>query len=303
MDNDHPKVDMVNILPDDTEKAAKAPVEEKNEEETGVETMIDDATMTAASAFASDELSPSVPLPGPLPGAYHVTPSPTAAAIATAATISARQGRVSSFDRTLINTYTEDHHDDSAAILVPTASVVQENELYAGRIVEAAPWEDSAGLLEARMDSSNNSLPKDAVWIGKKRAIIYLFAIFVVIAGLVTGLTTALIRSDRSEEEGLSASLSSFDNSETSSPSPFPPPSRPLQEQLMAYTPSPSPSLSSSEDDDQLDGDDYLSFSSEEDQLDGVDYQDDYKDDVDDSHDSGTTRGGSGSGGYGGKRT
>jgi hypothetical protein len=254
MDNDHPKLDMDSILPVDTEKITEEPVEEENEEE-----IIDDATMKAAAAFASDELTPSVWIP--LPGAYHVAPSPTAAEVATAA----RQGRASSFNRSLINTYTEDHHDDhddSATILVPTASVVQEKELYAGRIVEAAPWEDPMDPLEA-MDSSNNPLPKDAVWIGRKRAIIYSFVVFVVIAGLITGLTTALIRSEGKEKEGASASLSSFDkegasaslssfdNSETLSPSSFRPLSRPP-----SASPPPSPSASpstSSDGDDQLD--------------------------------------------------
>jgi hypothetical protein len=292
MDNDHPKVDMVNILPVDTEKVAKEPVEEENEEAETIEEMIDDATMKAAAALASSELSPSVPLPRAFPGAYHVVPTPTAAAIATAATISARQGRASSFDRTLINTYTEDHLDDSATILVPTASVVHEKELYVGQIVEAAPWGDPFGPLEA-MDASNK--PKDAVWIGRKRASIYLFVIVVVITGLVTGLSMALIRSDRSEEQGPSVSLSSFDDSATGSPSPSP--SRPLQEQLMSYTPSSSPS--SSVDDYEVDEVDY-----QDDEY--VDDDEEYEEYEDDSAGDGSSSGSSSVGdgdGYGRKRT
>jgi hypothetical protein len=170
MDNNYyPKLDMNNILPVDTDKEVDQP---------GVET----------STFASESRQV------PLPGAYHVAPSPTASP--------ALQGRALSFNRSLISSITEDHHDDDATIMVvvPTASVVQENDLFTGRIVEAAPWENPTGPLEA-MDSSNNPLPKDAVWIGKKRVTIF-FVVFVVIAAIVTGLTTALIRSERDQEEG-----------------------------------------------------------------------------------------------------
>jgi hypothetical protein len=66
----------------------------------------------------------------------------------------------------------------------------------------------------------------DAVWIGMKRAKICVFVVFVAIAGIVTGLTKAMIRSERDQGGGTSASLSGFNNS------PLPPPSRPLREQL-----------------------------------------------------------------------
>jgi uncharacterized membrane protein YgcG len=198
MDNYYPKLDMDNILPVDTDKVVNEPGEE----------MTNDSTMKAAYAFASE--SPPVPLPG----AYRVAPSPTASA--------APQGRVSAFNRSLISIITEDHHDDDATIMVvvPTASVVQENELYAGHIVEAAPWEDP--IRPAEVTESLGNLPKDAVWIGKKRVRIFLFIVFVVIAAIVTGLTTALIQSERDQEEAALASLSSLNDSSTRSPSPSP---------------------------------------------------------------------------------
>jgi uncharacterized membrane protein YgcG len=168
--NYYPKLDMDSILPVDTDKVVNPPDVE-------------------ASTFASE--SPHITLPG----AYHVAPSPT--------TSPALQGRALSFNRSLISSITEDHHNDDATIMVvvPTASVVQENDVFAGRIVEAALWEDPTGPLEA-MNSSNNPLTKDAVWMGNKRVRIFLFVVFVVIAAIVTGLTTALIRSERDQEEG-----------------------------------------------------------------------------------------------------
>jgi hypothetical protein len=199
----HPKLDMDNIPPVDTDKAVNEPVEEFHDEEAIQE--MSDSAMKAASVFASE--SPSVPLPG----AYRVAPSATEA--------QAVQGRVSSFNRSL-SSITEDHNDDDATIMVvvPTASVVQENELFVGSIVEAAPWEDPIRPAEVT-ESLGNLLPKDAVWIGKKRVRIFLFVVFVVIAAIVTGLTTALIRGERDQEEGALASLSSFNNSAWRSPS------------------------------------------------------------------------------------
>jgi hypothetical protein len=186
----YPKLDMDNILPVDTDKVVNQP---------GVE--------TSTSASASE--SPHVPLPG----AYHIAPSPTASL--------ALQGRALSFNRSLISSITEDHHDDDATIMVvvPTASVVQEHDLFAGRIVEAAPWEDPIRPAEVT-ESLSKLLPKDAVWIGNKRVRAFLFVVFVVLAAIVTGLTMALIRSERDQEEGGMASLSSFDNSTARSPSP-----------------------------------------------------------------------------------
>jgi hypothetical protein len=197
--NYYPKLDMDNILPVDTDKVENQP---------GVE-MNNDSTIKAASAVASE--SPPVPLPG----AYHVAPSPTAS--------SALQGRTLPFNLSLINSITEDHHDDDATIMVvvPIASVVQENDLFAGRIVEAAPWEDPIRPAEV-MESLSNLFPKDAVWIGEKRVRIFLFVVFVVIAAIVTGLTTALIRSERDQEEGAMASFSGFNNSAARYPSPSP---------------------------------------------------------------------------------
>jgi hypothetical protein len=144
--------------------------------------------------------------------------------------------------------------------------------------VEADPWEDPIRPAEA-IDPFNNPLPKDAVWIGMKRAKICLFVVFVVIAGIVTRLTTALIRSERDQGEGTSVSLSGFNNSATRSPSPFPPPSRPLREQLLSPTPSPS--------------------SSEENRPDGVGYP------AEDNGSGTGSGGGSGSGSHrnGGNRT
>jgi hypothetical protein len=120
MDNCHPKLDMDNILPVDIDKVYKVAdelVEEENEEERILVEMNNDATLKVAFAFASE--SPSVHLP--LPGAYHVAPSPTAASVA------ALQGRASSFNRSLISIYRKDHtnDDDATIIVVPTASVVQ----------------------------------------------------------------------------------------------------------------------------------------------------------------------------------
>jgi hypothetical protein len=207
MDNYYPKLDMDNILPVDTDKVVNEPGEE----------MTNDSTLSAASAFRSE------PPPLPLPGAYHVAPSPTSSP--------AIQDRASSFNRSLISDITEDHHDDDATIMVvvPTASVVQENELYAGHIVEAAPWEDPIRPAEVT-ESLSNLLPKDAVWIGKKRVRIFVFVVFVVIAAIVTGLTTALIRSERDQEKGALVSLSSFNNSAMRSPSPSPSSDREIED-------------------------------------------------------------------------
>jgi hypothetical protein len=196
--NYYPKLDMDNILPVDTDKVENQP---------GVE-MNNDSTIKAASAVVSE--SPPVPLPR-----AYVAPSPTASP--------ALQGRALPFNRSLINSITEDHHDDDATIMVvvPTASVVQENDPFAGRIVEATPWEDPIRPAEV-MESLSNLFPKDAVWIGEKRVRIFLFVVFVVIAAIVTGLTTDLIRSERDQEEGAMASFSGFNNSAARYPSPSP---------------------------------------------------------------------------------
>jgi hypothetical protein len=243
-ENYHPKLDMDNILPVDTDMVVDERVEEKNEGETIEEMNNDATTMKAASAIASE--SPLVHLPG----AYHVAPSLRRAAPVAVA----QQGRASSFNRSLINTYTEDHHDDDTAIIiVPTASVVQENELFAVSIVEASPLEDPIRPAQA-MDSPNNPSQKDAVcWNGTKRTRIYLCVVVVVIASIVAGLTTALIRSERNQDGAASASLSGFDNSATRSPSPTPSPSSSRDEDLLGPTEdqtlSPSPSPASGEDD------------------------------------------------------
>jgi hypothetical protein len=85
-----------------------------------------------------------------------------------------------------------------------------------------------------------------------KKIRIYLFVVFVVIAGIIIGLTTALIESERDLAGAASASLSGFDNSATRSPSPTPSPSSNRDEDLLGPTEdqtlSPSPSPASSED-------------------------------------------------------
>jgi len=172
---------------------------------------------------ASDWSSTSSRRSPSLPGAYHIPhPDAQAGGLHSRTRYDEESGATGVTTRSSIpGSYSQP--DDAAIFVVPTASVVKENDYYSGDLVEASPLEIPVFMGNNEAHESK-TLPKDAVWIGRKRARLYGFCILLLVIGLVAGLSAAIVGSKDNSGDSANSSLTDNLTGGTVAPTAAPPP-------------------------------------------------------------------------------